>query len=249
MHPSAELITQYKKRAEALEIDAVTFATKSDMLLGASPIHASSPMLAKAEQVVEGRQTPGYLVSSSINAAQDKIEKASAELRFHRDQYTTTNRQMRESNRQLTEILSQMRELKLDEIKFEEIKEILEKGIEALGLLKSQWDNLVRFFKMIANVIDCLMTEAMKGFLNYAKETRQQTIDAGQKLYGMEDFMQDLLYEQAFSAVKYAYLVHMLSDGYLEVSTNHVMPQLAHLDQLFRYIKPSDMICQSNSNR
>lgn len=136
--------------------------------------------------------------------------------------------------------MSEMAKLDLEKIEFEQIRRTLINGIRALGQLREQWGKLVRFFQMMSNLIKCCLKESLDGFLAYASKTQESKRKCLEN-YPISSLKRDLIYEQAFEAVKIAHLVHMLSGSYVEISSNHLMDRIAGLGKIMGYDPKTEM--------
>ena len=58
--------------------------------------------------------------------------------------------------------------------------------------------------------------------------------------YGLSNLMRDTIYEQAFQANKISYVVHMISETYVEVSNKYLMDRVTCLGQLVALDPESD---------
>ncbi len=135
---------------------------------------------------------------------------------YHRAQkrYDAANKQLRESERALSQTLANLAELKLENMSIEEILKILNMAIRALADVKVQWSKLVELFSMISNLIKVTVHTNIGTFKETIEDSKELMLGG----VSMSDLQRDLIYEQAMQANKFAYVVHVISSSYMQVS-------------------------------
>ncbi|RVE59351.1 hypothetical protein OJAV_G00187460 [Oryzias javanicus] len=220
-----KMITDVKK----LHQDALQFDSSSKMKCGAPAIAPTPPMLSKTE-VNAGPKTEGNAghqraSQAAADNARFRIEQSREQLKQSREEYNKAVDRMEKNKKELTEILVEMQNCKIEEIDFDTTIKMLVKGMDAMGRVKEQWEKMVRFFQMVANIVKTSLSKTMNHFA--------QGVEDAQKLsYNSRLFTKDLLYNQAFQASNIASLVHMISGTYCEVSNKHLMDRISSLGRL-----------------
>ena len=185
------------------------------------PIENPSPRLDK-------------VVSSCSDAIQPhnqtirmKLETAQTGLQAAKDEFTESNKKMVEASGQFCKSIEELGKINLDNVSLVDIKKLLVKNLKALGLVKTEWEKLVRFFQKIANIIKFAMEENVNKFKSHVYKNQQRAID-----YKLSDMHRDILYQNANNVNKLAFVVSNLSGMFCEVSDLHIIDQVASLGHL-----------------
>ncbi|XP_024140402.1 uncharacterized protein LOC112154045 [Oryzias melastigma] len=209
-----KLIEEVRK----LQQDTQQFDSKSKMKNGVSAITAQPPMMSK----MNPGQNAGQM---AVQNARFQIEQSKEQLKQCREEYNKAVGRMERNKKELTDILVEMQNCDVKKIEFDTTIKMLVKGMDAMGRVKEQWEKMVRFFQMVANIVKTSLSKTMNHFAQSAKDA--QTLSYNSRL-----FTKDLLYNQAFQASNIASLVHMISGTYCEVSNKHLMDRISSLGRL-----------------
>ncbi|XP_036073082.1 uncharacterized protein LOC112154375 [Oryzias melastigma] len=212
-----KLIEDVKKLYE----DAHKFDSKSKKDSGISAFAPKPPLMSKTEEN-SGHQRASQRAAEN---ARFKIEQSREQLKQSREQYNKAVERMERNQKELTDILVEMQNCNIKEIEFDTTIKMLVKGMDAMGRVKEQWEKMVRFFQMVANIVKTSLSKTMKHFAQSAKDA--QTLSYNSRL-----FTKDLMYNQAFQASNIASLVHMISGTYCEVSSKYLMDRVSSLGKL-----------------
>ncbi|GCB78813.1 uncharacterized protein [Scyliorhinus torazame] len=204
-----------------VQTKSIQFASHSKALTGSMGVTATPPHMAEA-QSGEGESGLGMATSN----ARFKVEQSSAQLRASQQMYEKSFENMKETNKELEEVLETLRKCKAKEIDFDKTVEMLLKGLEALGRVKEQWGKMVLFFTMMSNLIGSCLGKSLNKFIKCSEQALEISS------YSHDKFLQDLLYTQVSQATNIASLVHMISETYVEVSTQHLMGRVNSLGKL-----------------
>ncbi|XP_067661981.1 putative uncharacterized protein MYH16 [Haliotis asinina] len=188
----------------------------------AKPLEMPTPKMSTYE---EGQSAS----ASSRHSAQArfKVEQASSTLEAARSDFRERSEKLDKVSEDITAIITDLARIKLDKVDFDQIKALLQRGIKAIGEVRTQWGKLVRFFQTISNIIKCSMNENVKTFLQSAEKGKKFRLK-----YTMSDMLRDMIYVQATDANTMAYMVNNLAEMYVEVSQKHLMDQVASLGEL-----------------
>ena len=162
----------------------------------------SPPPQMKAQASGEGG-SGGGLAKSAMENARFKTETAKEMLKDSRKSYDKSCEELAEKMKEYGNILADLAKHDLKKIDFENIRQVLIRGIEALGELRVQWGNLVQFFQMLSNLVKCSLESSLKTFTNYTSKAGELT-QAG---HIISSTMRDVIFEQAFQADQIAYVV------------------------------------------
>ncbi|KAI1897165.1 hypothetical protein AGOR_G00080390 [Albula goreensis] len=171
-------------------------------------------------------ESSGSLLKSTVQMSQMKIEQSKQQLRDSRDEYHKSIENMKKCSQELDSILNEMRKLDVEEIDFETTIKMLAKGLEALGRVREQWTKMVQFFQMISNLIETCLNQNITDFVSQC-----EAVPAIPN-YRHLDFIKDMLYGPAFQASNIAHLVHMISETYVQVSSQYLMDRISNLGTL-----------------
>uniref|UniRef100_A0A3P9KD69 Uncharacterized protein n=1 Tax=Oryzias latipes TaxID=8090 RepID=A0A3P9KD69_ORYLA len=209
------------KKVKKLHQDAQMFDSKGKKMCNSPAFVPTPPMMAKA-QANAGQQSAGQ---QALENARLRIEQSREQLKQCREEYNKAVERMEGNQKELTDILVDMQNCKIQEINFDTTIKMLVKGMDAMGRVKEQWEKMVRFFQMVANIVKTSLAKTMIHFADKVEDV--QTLSYNSKL-----FTKDLLYNQAFQASNIASLVHMISGAYCEVSNKYLMDRVSSLSKL-----------------
>lgn len=209
-----------KEVLELIQLARV-FDCKSKDVTNSPAISPKPPMMNK-EEIKSKNMSPAQKASQN---ARFTIEQTRAQLNKSRETYEKCVENLENNQKELTEILITMRNCDLKEIDFRTTIEMLGKGMDAMGRVKEQWEEMVHFFQMISAIVKTSLSKTLTNFVSTSEKT--QTLPYNKKL-----FSKDLLYTQAFQASNIASLVHMISATYTDVSSRYLMDRVSSLGKL-----------------
>lgn len=208
------------KKMDVLSNDIVIFDSRSKSCNRTSPFGPMAPNMAKSQKNVQEESM------SAVKNSVLKIEQTKEMLKMSQEEYQKSFDNLKQQNKDLLDVLSEMRKCETKEIDFEKAKQMLIKGLDAMGRVKEQWEKMVRFFQMISNLIDSCLNKRLTEFVKSAEDLPKIPN------YSHKDFVIDMIYKQAFNASNIAHLVHMISETYTEVSSKYLMDKVGSLSRL-----------------
>ncbi|XP_071096304.1 uncharacterized protein [Haliotis cracherodii] len=185
-------------------------------------LQTPTPMMSTKEQDSSSSASARYSEQCRF-----QVEQTASSLESIREDFKSKSKSLQETNAHVTSVIEELAHINLDKVNFDEIKQLLQRGIKALGQVRTQWGKLVRFFTTISNIIKCSMDENVKNFVQGAERGAEFRLE-----YTMSDMMRDMIYVQASEANKLSYMVNNLAEMYVEVSEKHLMDQVASLGEL-----------------
>ncbi|XP_024136551.1 uncharacterized protein LOC112151736 [Oryzias melastigma] len=212
-----EIIKDTKKLHE----DAMKFDCESKKKSGSPALTPQSPMKFREEEKT-GRKSASQVATEN---ARFRIEQSREQLKQTRDSYEKAVQNMEKNQKELTDILVDMQKCKIKEIDFDTTIKMLVKGMDAMGRVKEQWEKMVRFFQMVANIVKTSLGTTLETFVKTSEDTMKLS-------YSCKLFAKDILYNQAFQASNISSLVHMISGTYCEVSSKYLMDRISSLGKL-----------------
>ncbi|KAF5890078.1 myosin-2 heavy chain-like [Clarias magur] len=93
-----------------------------------------------------------------------RIEQSRDELKKSREIYEKSVEKMEKNQKELTEILVTTRNCEVKEIDFNTTIQMLVRGMDAMGRVKDQWENMVGFFQMVSNLVKISLTRTLRDF-------------------------------------------------------------------------------------
>ena len=226
---SNDKMKKIAKRASKLKDDIFKFCTKVQTKVQTNPFYTKPPRQAR-NMADLAKSASSSAANMAVESARFKIAETRGLLEKQEMLYDEGNKQLKESNKELSKVLQSLVEFSPEKIaNFDQIRETLKKGIKALASVRERWQKLVEFFQCITNIIKVCQKESLTSFVEYSKVAQERRLTKG---YTDTDFMRDLIYEQVSQANKTSYVVWSISNTYVEVSRNHLMSRLASLGHL-----------------
>lgn len=226
---STDKMKKIAKRASKLKDDIFKFCTKVQTKVQTNPLYTKPPRQAR-NMADPAKSASSSAANMAVESARFKIAETRGLLEKQEMLYDEGNKQLKESNKELSKVLQSLVEFSPEKIaNFDQIRETLKKGIKALASVRERWQKLVEFFQCITNIIKVCQKESLTSFVEYSKVAQERRLTKG---YTDTDFMRDLIYEQVSQANKTSYVVWSISNTYVEVSRNHLMSRLASLGHL-----------------
>ena len=226
---SNDKMKKIAKRASKLKDDIFKFCTKVQTKVKTSPFYTKPPRQAR-NMADPAKSASSSAADMAVESARFKIAETRGFLEKQEMLYDEGNKQLKESNKELSKVLQSLVEFSPEKIaNFDQIRETLIEGIKALASVRESWQKLVEFFQCITNIIKVCQKESLTSFVEYSKIAQERRLTKG---YTDTDFMRDLIYEQVSQANKTSYVVWSISNTYVEVSRNHLMSRLASLGHL-----------------
>ncbi|RVE65125.1 hypothetical protein OJAV_G00133430 [Oryzias javanicus] len=209
------------KETKKLHEDALKFDSKSKKKSGSPAFNPKPPMMYRAQEN-SGSQSASQRATKN---AYFRIEQSQEQLKQKQESHEKSVQNVEQSQRELTEILVEMQNCKIQEIDFDTTIKMLVKGMDAMGRVKEQWEQMVRFFQMMAIIVKTSLGTTLHNFVMTSEDTKKLS-------YNSKLFAKDMLYNQAFEAYNIASLVHMISETYCEVSNKYLMDSVSSLGKL-----------------
>uniref|UniRef100_A0A3P9IYU1 Uncharacterized protein n=1 Tax=Oryzias latipes TaxID=8090 RepID=A0A3P9IYU1_ORYLA len=156
------------KEVKKLHQDAQMFDSKGKKMCNSPAIAPTPPMMAKA-QANAGQQSAGQQASEN---ARFRIEQSREQLKQCREEYNKAVERMERNQKELTDILVDMQNCKIQEINFDTTIKMLVKGMDAMGRVKEQWEKMVRFFQMVANIVKTSLAKTMIHFADKVEDVQ-----------------------------------------------------------------------------
>ena len=226
---SNDKMKKIAKRASKLKDDIFKFCTKVQTKVQTNPLYTKPPRQAR-NMADPAKSASSSAANMAVESARFKIAETRGLLEKQEMLYDEGNKQLKESNKELSKVLQSLVEFSPEKIaNFDQIRETLKKGIKALASVRERWQKLVEFFQCITNIIKVCQKESLTSFVEYSKVAQERRLTKG---YTDTDFMRDLIYEQVSQANKTSYVIWSISNTYVEVSRNHLMSRLASLGHL-----------------
>ena len=203
MSTDSESVADVINHLHELSSRVETFTAALKYAHGGSTLPSPPPQM-KAQASSEGEGGAGGLVKTAMENARFKTETAKEMLKDSRQSYDKSCEELAEKMKEYGNILADLAKHDLKKIDFEQIRQVLIRGIKALGELREQWGQLVQFFQMLSNLVKCSLESSLKTFVSQTSKAGKLT-EAGQVI---SKTMRDVIFEQAFQANQIAYVVN-----------------------------------------
>ncbi|XP_078260786.1 uncharacterized protein LOC144596430 isoform X2 [Rhinoraja longicauda] len=191
-----------------------------------------APNLSGAAKAQEEPADRG-LLHTMLTQARVKVEAAKAQLEGSRQEYRLGLEALRERDRELEELLQQMRGCRVKELDLGGTLVLLAQGLRALGQVQEQWTKMIRFFQMMSNLIKVCLSKTLVRLAEQAEDVQQL------HNYSQQQLVRDLIYSQAFQASNISGLVHTIASTYMDVSNKYLMDRITQLGRLVT-LEPGD---------
>ena len=199
MSRDSQLVADVISRVHELSKRVETLMTALNYARGGNTLPSPPPQMKASSEGGDGG-----LVKSAMENARFKTETAKEMLKDSRKSYDKSCEELAEKMKEYGNILADLAKHDLKKIDFEKIREILIRGIKALGKLREQWGKLVQFFQMLSNLVKCSLESSLKTFTSQTSKAGKLT-EAGVVI---SNTMRDVIFEQAFQANQIAYVVN-----------------------------------------
>ncbi|XP_055495920.1 uncharacterized protein LOC129699825 [Leucoraja erinacea] len=173
------------------------------------------------------------LLHTMLTQARVKVETAKTQLETSRQEYRRGLEVLQERDRELEELLQQMRGCRVKELDLGDTLVLLAQGLRALGQVQEQWAKLIRFFQMMSNLIKVCLSKTLVQLAEQAEDVQEL------ENYSQQQLVRDLIYSQAFQASNISGLVHTIASTYMDVSNKYLMDRITQLGRLVT-LEPGD---------
>lgn len=206
----SQLITFFVHR---LYKDCKTFSNKALRFLGGnSGLNKIASKHNRSKSI--GRE------SVYVNHTHFKLERSLEYLKIKQEEFDKAQEDRKQILEDIALKAEEIYNLSVDEVDYKNVRECLVQGMEVLGNLRTQWEYLVQYFETLSALIEWAVNSSKK-FHQYAGSISKS------------DLLREIVYEEAFEAVKRAVIVQKLSKTYSEISQLYLMPQIGAIDQFF----------------
>eukprot|EP00026_Physarum_polycephalum_P004372 Phypoly_transcript_04390.p1 GENE.Phypoly_transcript_04390~~Phypoly_transcript_04390.p1 ORF type:complete len:693 (+),score=158.35 Phypoly_transcript_04390:77-2155(+) len=179
---------------------------------------------------------PNSAVAATVQNWQFKVQETRMVLSETRGSFEKACQEQREASQNLAKMISQIAEIDIQKINFDQIRKVLTQGIKALAELKVQWGKLVQFFQQVSTVIKVAMNDSVKAFTSSVASGREQSLGG----VPLTQYLKNTLYQEAMHASKVAHHVNLISTVYVDISSNFLMDRIAGLGSLVALDPESD---------
>ena len=158
-----------------------------------------------------------------------KLEMTREQMKYFKETAERAKDRQMEQNRKLYDTLRELTSFKEEEAAQKDVLEILGKGLEAFGKMKTQWTELLIFFQNISNLMETSLGPVLEQFVERVEVARDSKLSIEGTI---SEGSRNRLYQTAFEASKVSYVVHQISSSYEKISQNHLMPLVSSFGEL-----------------
>ncbi|XP_062911487.1 uncharacterized protein LOC134350347 [Mobula hypostoma] len=191
--------------------------------------------MSASDNKAKARKTPPRMSRSQSGVGASGLSTASLNARFKAEQFEAqlqaarklneeSFEDMKKKNEEIQAILEILKTCDVQEIDFKNTVAVLRMGLDALGRVKEQWVKMVQLFSMLSNLIGGSLNPPLYKFLQYSKQSSSSNSQI--------QFAKKLLQMPISQATKCASIVHMITETYVQVSSQHLMGQVSSLGKL-----------------
>ena len=173
----------------------------------------------------------GGVVKTQLENAKLKAKLSCENLRKAQESYDRLSSDFGEKSERLAKVLGDVAKINLEKFDFEEILDVLGKGLVELGYLRQSWGKVVHFFQTISNILSCSMDISLNNFIGLSEITRKHALQG----YNMSHLKRDMLYDQIISVSQIAYFVSHIAETYGEVSKQNIMPAMDGISAILKF--------------
>ncbi|XP_059841406.1 uncharacterized protein LOC132402555 isoform X2 [Hypanus sabinus] len=198
---------------------------------GSPVLTPSAPNLSRLVQSTDPEDKT--MVQTLVTQARLRVENARTQLESTRSEYERSFESLKQSNRELDQVVERMRRCQVAEVDFGTTLKMLAQGLEALSRVREQWTKMIHFFEMVSNLIRVCLDKSLQMFAAQSEDVQEL------QNYSQQQLVRDLVYAQAFQASNISCLVHMISSTYVDVSSCFLMERITQLGRLIT-LDPED---------
>ncbi|KAL7986339.1 hypothetical protein Chor_011505 [Crotalus horridus] len=214
-----------KKTMNVLSNAMEIFDSRSRAYNGTSAFGPMAPDMIQSQTKIQ--ENPAFAAEN----LKKKINEILEMLKMSQDEYHKSFDNLIRQNKDWLDVLNEIREWEAKQNDFERAKNVLIKGLDAMGQVKEQWEKMVRFFQMIYSLTESYRNKDLTEFL--------LSVENISKISSYSQHLIDGFSKQALNASNMSHLVNMISETYTEVSSECLMDKVNMPGRLFS-MDPSD---------
>ncbi|KNE57374.1 hypothetical protein AMAG_03096 [Allomyces macrogynus ATCC 38327] len=159
---------------------------------------------------------------------QASMEATQSAARDAHDRFDKQFTALQEMQTRHAKLMAEMSQVKVDEINFAGIIDVLKKGIMAISELRAQWQSLCRFFSNLVTIVETC-NENIKCLTETSSNYAKIRLSDGSTL---DKLGRDVVFDLCVKSDAVARVVEMISGTYVEVSTKFIMRPLTELGKI-----------------
>ena len=185
----------------------------------------STPMLKKSTKSGKKGFDNANLVETWTKVYKQQFEMLQSVINTTEDIVKVNNQQMELRRQKTKQILDKIKSLDITKISYQEVIKALREGLEELGKLKTDWTKLISFYSKLSIFITKATEESIA--LIEISRVIERDVNALD-----DDEIYSRFMEKVEKANEASFLIHGVSDMYVNVSETYIMDRIASLDNL-----------------
>lgn len=213
-----------KNELLSIAVEAGKFASRYNYSSGTMPLQYATPYVSSMPSISEGSSASQI----ELVNAQFKVENTRNMLESMQERYDKTNDEFLKNNEKLNKMLLEFAKIDVESATFDDILEMLKKGLVVLGDLKDKWSQITDFFRSMS----CLMDSSLSVYLKKVVDLSTNADKLKKEDTPLEGWLLDVIYKNVRNALAYGYVVNRMAEGYHNISTNFLMEPVSSLGKL-----------------
>ncbi|KAG9043595.1 hypothetical protein FS837_009341 [Tulasnella sp. UAMH 9824] len=217
-----------KPKVEKLISDLQQLVTSTNLLLqqtGAAPVGPATPPAPQGEM-------SSSTVKIAVENAKFAVDQTRENLKASRDAFDKVSTRLAEGQKSITKTIGEMTAISLSNASLEKILPVLRKAVGAFTTLRAQFSQLVQFFHSVAS----LLTDVMEPSVERWADTLESSMKLGGVSIGaFTRHLRQMIYTQLMVPMKVSMLSQKISNAYLNVSDQHILPAQRNIGQMLQF--------------
>merc|ERR1719414_649342 len=166
------------------------------------------------------------LSASQVHAenAHFKVDTYQAELDRAQKRYDKKAEQLLKTNLKLRETINKLQDFDASKATLGEIISILQEALISLNQLRTKWLEILEFFQQIESIVDVSLVPALKKVAKH--------VEFGAELGKVSNILKQQMYGYIQDAMSNGYLVRRMSEVYVSISTEFILPPVRELGEM-----------------
>ncbi|KAF7339191.1 hypothetical protein MVEN_01996400 [Mycena venus] len=176
---------------------------------------------------------------AAMDTAMMKVEQTKAQLESTRDSYKNSAKRLVAQQQEITATITELTQVSLAGATLEKMLPVLIKAVGSFTVLRAQFFQLSQFFDSVASLLVDIMGPSVERWAT-TLEAAEKQVQRGERekhLAGVtiSAFTRDLIYRQMTIPLKVSMLAKKISDIYLEISTDYIIPAQKNVSGMLQF--------------
>lgn len=217
-------MNKFRTEGENLSALAQSLVVQKQMSRSRDLAPTVSPGQYATMQQGDGKLSAGEMAQKNW---QMTLETSQKMMEDTRKRYDEQSEELTKIQNRQAELMEQMAKIKIETVEFDQIIEVLKKGIMAIAELREQWAAMIRFFSMLAGIVK-VCNSSVQSLTERVQKFGEIRLSSGT----MSSMAVDMIYEMCIKADQVSRIVAMISETYVDVSQKYIMGPLSALAKI-----------------